>query len=44
VNKGKLEVKYCKTEEKVADLLTKPLNINNFEHLRNKLGMSKASN
>ena len=43
VNKGKLEVKYCSVEEQVADLLTKPLKISSFEHLRNKLGMAKAS-
>jgi len=44
VNKGKLEIMHCKTEEQVADLLTKPLKISSFEYLRNKLGMAEAFN
>jgi len=44
VNKGKLEVEHCKTEEQVADLLTKPLKTNNFEYSKNKLEMAEVSN
>nr|ABN05745.1 Polynucleotidyl transferase, Ribonuclease H fold [Medicago truncatula] len=44
VNKGKLEIMHCKTEDQVVDLLTKPLKISSFEYLRNRLGMSKTSN
>lgn len=34
VNKGKIELVYCKTKEQVVDLLTKPLKIDRFELLR----------
>jgi hypothetical protein len=44
VNKGKLEVKHCKTEEQIADLLTKPLKQSSFDYLKEKLGMAEASN
>jgi hypothetical protein len=44
VNNGKLEVKHCKTEEQIADLLTKPLKLSSFDYLRKKLGMVEASN
>jgi len=37
VNKCKLVIKYYKTEEQVDDLLTKPLKISSFEHLKSKL-------
>jgi len=43
VNKGNLEVVHCKTEEQVADLLTKPLKTISFEYLKNKLGMTMIS-
>jgi len=43
VNKGKLEVMHCKTEEQVADLLTKPLKTSSFEYMKNKLGMAMIS-
>ena len=44
VNNGKLEVKYCKTDEQIADLLTKPLKSSSFLYLKKKLGMAEASN
>jgi len=44
VNNGKLEIKYCKTDEQIADLLTKPLKSSNFDYLKMKLGMAEASN
>ena len=36
---GLIQIKYCPTEEMLADLLTKPLPINSFEKLRQFLGM-----
>lgn len=39
VNKRKLELSYCKSEENVADILTKALKKNIFEGLRSKLGV-----
>jgi len=44
VNKGKLEVRHCKTDELIANLLTKPLKSSSFDHLKMKLGMAEASN
>jgi len=44
VNNGKLEVKHCKTDEQIADLLTKPLKQISFDYLKKKLGMAEASN
>jgi len=44
VNIGKLEVKCCKTDEQIADLLTKPLKSSSFDYLKMKLGMAEASN
>jgi len=44
LNNGKLEVKHCKTDEQIADLLTKPLKSSNFYYLKMKLRMAEASN
>jgi len=44
VNKGKLEVRHCKTDEQITDLLTKPLKSSSFDYLKMKLGMAEASN
>jgi len=44
VNNGKLEVKYWKTDEQIADLLTKPLKSSSFDYLKMKLGIAEASN
>ena len=37
VNNGEVKLTYCKSEENIADMLTKPLKKNRFEELRNKL-------
>jgi hypothetical protein len=39
VNIEKLQIKHCKAEVQIADLLIKPLKTNNFEYLGNKLAM-----
>ena len=39
VNRAKLELVYCKTEEQATDILTKPLKKERFEKLRNMLRM-----
>ena len=39
VSSGNIEVTYCKSEEMVADLLTKPLSAPQFKLLRGLLGM-----
>ena len=36
---GLIQIKYCPTEDMLADLLTKPLPRNTFERLRQFLGM-----
>eukprot|EP00253_Pinus_taeda_P006859 PITA_06859 len=40
VNNGEIILKYCRTEEQVADILTKPLGQKSFEFLRKCLGMT----
>lgn len=40
VEKNKIELKFCKTEDQVANILTKPLKVDAFEKLRNMLGIS----
>ncbi|RDX62078.1 Copia protein, partial [Mucuna pruriens] len=37
VSKGKLELKYCNTNEQVADILTKPLKGNQFKMARDMI-------
>jgi len=44
VNNGKLEIKHCKTDEQIVDLLTKPLRLSSFDYLKKKLGMAETSN
>jgi len=39
-----LEIRHCKTDEQIADLLTKPLKSSSFDYLKMKLGMAEASN
>jgi len=38
-NDGVIKLNYCSTEEQLADIMTKPLKVDNFQHLRNALGM-----
>eukprot|EP00253_Pinus_taeda_P009188 PITA_09188 len=40
VNNGYIVLKHCRTQEKVADILTKPLQHKSFEFLRKCLGMT----
>ena len=39
VEKGSIEMEHCRTEEQVADIFTKALDRQPFEHLRMLLGM-----
>jgi len=39
---GVVSLVYCKTENQVADLFTKPLPVSKFEFLRQKLGLCKS--
>ena len=39
VNSNKLQVVHCRSENQVADILTKPLRIDQFEKLRSLLGL-----
>lgn len=43
VNDGVIELKYCNTLAQVADIMTKPLKVDQFEKLRGMLGMIDAS-
>ena len=43
VENGDFQVEYVPTEEQLADILTKPLARQRFEHLRTKLGVKKVS-
>lgn len=43
VNDGVVELRYCNSQEQVADLMTKPLKLEQFEKLRSMLGMVNAS-
>ena len=44
VNKGKLEIKHCKTEVQLADIFTKPLKKVRFEELKKGIGMRSLDN
>ncbi|KAL0373689.1 UNVERIFIED_CONTAM: Retrovirus-related Pol polyprotein from transposon RE1 [Sesamum radiatum] len=39
--RGEIELKYCSTEEQLADMFTKALPRNKFEELRTKIGVSQ---
>ncbi|KAK2403406.1 putative mitochondrial protein [Trifolium repens] len=39
VSKGRIKLVYCKTEEQIADVLTKPLKIDRFKAMRKLLNM-----
>jgi hypothetical protein len=44
VNKGKVEIRYCKTEVQLADIFTKPLKKVRFEELKGSIGMRSLEN
>ena len=39
VEDGAIDFVYCKSEDQVADILTKPLKVNTFVRLRKLLGV-----
>jgi hypothetical protein len=39
VSKGRIKLVYCKTEDQIADVLTKPLKIERFKVMRKLLNM-----
>ena len=39
---GVIQLKYCGTQDQVADMLTKPLKLESFQKLRDLLGMCKS--
>nr|GEV52305.1 hypothetical protein [Tanacetum cinerariifolium] len=43
VNDGAIELRYCNTLAQVADIMTKPLKVEQFEKLRDMMGMVKAT-
>ena len=44
VNKGKLDLEYCKTEVQLADIFTKPLGRARFDELKRSIGMRSLEN
>eukprot|EP00253_Pinus_taeda_P035932 PITA_35932 len=42
VNNGEIVLEHCRTQEQVADILTKPLDQKSFEFLRKCLGMNEC--
>lgn len=42
VNEGVVQLKFCGTQEQVADILTKPLKLESFQELRGRLGVCEA--
>eukprot|EP00253_Pinus_taeda_P034558 PITA_34558 len=42
VNNGEIVLEHCRTQEQVADILTKPLDQKSFEFLRKCLGMTEC--
>ena len=42
VSDGTIELKYCNTQVQVADIMTKPLKVEQFEKLRSMLGMCES--
>lgn len=43
IKDGELELKHCKTDEQIADIMTKPLKLEVFERLRGLLGVRPAT-
>ena len=44
MSKQKLEIEFCRSEDQVADILTKPLKSIKFKELRDKLGVTSVTN
>ena len=44
VSKEKLESEFCRSEDQVVDILTKPLKSIKFKELRDKLGVTSLTN
>ena len=44
VSKKKLELEFCRSEDQVANILTKPLKSIKFKELRDKLGVTSLTN
>jgi len=44
VSKEKLELEFCRSEDQVADILTKPLKSIKFKELRDKLEVTSLTN
>jgi len=44
VSKEKLELEFCRSEDQVVDILTKPLKSIKFKELRDKLGVTSLKN
>ena len=42
VEDGDIELKYCRTEDMVADIVTKTLSDESFERLRNEIGVQSS--
>ena len=38
---GRIVMKYCKSEDMIADILTKPLSVGPFQKLRNAMGVKR---
>jgi len=41
VNNGSIELKHCSSQSQVADIMTKPLKLEQFLNLRSKMGLIK---
>lgn len=43
VNDGVIELRFCKSQDQIADIMTKPLKLEQFEKLRNMLGVTEVT-
>ena len=43
VNDGVVELSYCNSQDQIADIMTKPLNLEQFEKLRGMLGVTEVT-
>ena len=44
VKKNEIELQFCKSEEQVTDIFTKPLKVELFENFKSMLGIASYSN